>query len=441
MKYLPISEAEKVEKLKSLGLSSVSDLFRSIPAELRVETAARLGEPKSELEIRAHFDWINPPNPIQQSFLGGKGHYHYIPSIISPLVSRGEFLTAYTPYQPEISQGTLQAVFEFQSMMANLMGVEVSNASVYDGSTAMLEACLMAMRITGRSHILFSAHIHSEYMETVKTYAKTGLFTYELIPCLPSGALDLSKLDAAVSDKIACIVVQSPDSFGVIHDLAAVKKTIGERTLLVSVFTEALSLAYVKSPGSQGADIVCGEAQSFGVPLSFGGPWLGVLGASMKYVRNMPGRLVGEAKDRDGKRAFVITLAAREQHIRREKATSNICTNQGLMALRACIYLAVMGKQGLRRAAERSARFASYARHELGRHSELRITYPDAPIFNEVAIDLPRSAEQIFDRCVQGGRTAPGTIIGEKRILAAFNETMTPGAIERWALLLAAACK
>ncbi|MBI3396399.1 MAG: aminomethyl-transferring glycine dehydrogenase subunit GcvPA, partial [Spirochaetia bacterium] len=391
MKYLPLSPEEKSRKIKDLGLGGVDDLFRSIHAALRVQTSEKLDPPKSELEIRSFFDDAAPTAPIKHSFLGGKGHNHYIPSIITPIVSRGEFLTAYTPYQPEISQGTLQAMFEFQSMMANLMGVEVSNASVYDGSTSMMEACFMAMRITGRSHVLLCDHINDEYRETMETYAHTDLFTYASIPCLADGSIDTKAVgDLAGGDNVACVVVQSPDKFGILQNIAAVKKAIGDRpVMLVALFTEAMSLALVKSPGSQGADIVCGEAQSFGVPLSFGGPWLGVLGTSMKNVRNMPGRLIGEAKDADGKRCFVITLAAREQHIRREKATSNICTNQGLMALRASVYLATMGKQGLRRAAERCSRFTARAKATIGRHSELHLAFPDAPVFNELAINLP----------------------------------------------------
>ncbi len=437
-KYLPVSEKEYQEELSSLSLKSADDLFRCIPEALRGNTTTSLRSPMSEMEIREHF---RPGvEKIQHTFIGGNGHTHYIPSIIGPLISRGEFLTAYTPYQPEISQGTLQAMFEYQSMMATLMGVEISNASLYDGSTAMLEACYMAQRITGKSSILFSEQIHPEYIETMRTYSEGGIFQFDFVSADASGRIDVQKLSGKISDNTAALVVQTPNFSGIIEDLTALKKILEAKgILLIAVITEAMSLALVKSPGSSGADIVCGEAQSFGVPLSYGGPWLGFLGASPAFMRNMPGRLIGEAKDANGERAFVVTLATREQHIRREKATSNICTNQGLMALRAAIYLSVMGKHGIRRAAERCARFAAYGRKKASSIAGVQVIFSSSPIFNEFVIETKKDANEVFEHCVEKFGIAPGSVIGKNRLHVSFHEMHSKEIVDRWAEALASA--
>ena len=441
MKYFPISPDQERQRLESIGFSGPADLFRSIPEELRVRTDANLPAPASEIEIRREYAPNQDPG-IVNNFMGGNGHFHYIPSIIDPLISRGEFLTAYTPYQPEVSQGTLQAMFEFQSMMADLMGVEVSNASLYDGSTAMIEAAMMAVRVKRKDKVLFSDAIHPEYLETLETYSEGGIFNHAMVATGSAGQLDLESLRATIDDSTAAIVIQSPNYSGIVEDIAAVKAVAQEKDILVIVtVTEAMSLALLRSPGSLGADIVCGEAQSFGVPLSYGGPWLGFIGTSQKHMRNLPGRLIGEAKDMDGRRAFVVTLAAREQHIRRQKATSNICTNQGLMALRCTIYLETLGKKGLRRAAERSARFAALGRQLLREQSDLKLHHPDSPIFNEFLVETPVAAEVVFDRCIQASKIACGTVAGPNTLLCAFNETMSPEIVRNWVLSIKAACK
>jgi len=433
-RYIPSGQEERQALLQELGLSAIEDLFASIPSELRKATAAHFTPAMSEIELRRYFQHSDVVLP-DHSFAGGLGHNHYIPSIIDPLISRGEFLTAYTPYQPEVSQGTLQAMFEYQSMMAHLMGVEVSNASLYDGSTAVIEAISMALRISGKTHVLVSSFLHPEYLETLATYAAPGVFSFDLI----SG--ENGRLGAfQVAEQTGAVVIQSPNYFGLLEDISRIKEVLPTNVLLIVVVTEALSLAYLKSPGSLGADIVCGEAQSFGIPLMAGGPWLGFLGSSMAQVRNMPGRLVGQARDRHGRRAFVVTLATREQHIRRARATSNICTNQGLMALRATIYLSVMGKRGLYRAAERSHRFATLGRKLIAQHSEIRPAH-EGPIFNEFVIDLPIRAELVIERCLESQRILPGSILDEKRLLVAFSELLSAKVVEKWALLLAAACK
>lgn len=439
MKYLPVSEAEVKEQLQRLGLKNLNELFRSIPAGFLTEPASLLGPAMSEIEIRRH---LSSSESVPLTFLGGNGHYHYIPSIIDPLVSRGEFLTAYTPYQPEISQGTLQAMFEYQSMMAGLMGVEVSNASLYDGSTATVEAGLMACRIARKYKLVVSSTLHSEYLETLKTYAENGPFSFVTVPADASGRIDAVALQSAIDGDTAAVIVQSPNGFGVIENLDAIRSICNEKkTLMVVTVTEALSLALLKSPGACGADIVCGEAQSFGIPLSLGGPWLGFIGTSMNQVRNLPGRLIGQTKDLENRRAFVVTLAAREQHIRRDKATSNICTNQGLMALRAAIYLCVMGRAGLRAAAERSAKLAHHARRQLKLQCNVQIEFADSPVFNEILIRTPIPATRVFERCMAYNGVAPGTILDENRLLCAFDETKSVDDVNLWLSAVTAASK
>ena len=439
MKYLPASETQIKDELNRLGLSNIDDLFRSIPKEFLTEPGKTLGSPLTEIEIRRHF---HTTKDVPLCFLGGNGHYHYIPSIIDPLISRGEFLTAYTPYQPEVSQGTLQAMFEYQSMMAGLMGVEVSNASLYDGSTATVEAALMACRISRKYKIIVSDLLHPEYLATLQTYAKTGPFNIVIVPADQSGRTDTAKLEAAIDSDTAGVLVQSPNRFGCIEDLAAISKiTTDKKTQLITTTTEAMSFALLKPPAAFGANIVCGEAQSFGVPLSLGGPWLGFIGTSMANVRNLPGRLIGQTKDLKDQRAFVVTLAAREQHIRREKATSNICTNQGLMALRAAIYLSVMGRSGLRAAASRSSAFAHYARRQLANQANIQVEFSSTPVFNEFAIRTPVAATKVFERSMESQNIAVGTIIDEHQLLCAFDETKSKADIDLWLNTVTAACK
>lgn len=438
MKYIPLSDADKQSKLKDLGLSNIDDLFKSMPESVRVMTSKNLSHARSEIEIRNHFAHGKAP---VVNFMGGNGHSHYIPSVIDPLVSRGEFLTAYTPYQPEVSQGTLQAMFEFQSMVAELMGTDIANASLYDGSTSVIEGILMAQRITRKKHVLISEGLHPEYIQTIKTYTDTGIFTFETIPLNAKGQIDISKLEERLTDDIGAVVVQTPNYTGIIDPLEKIRQLIPEnqnKTMLIACVTEAMSLGLLKPPG-QLADIVCGEAQSFGIPLSFGGPWLGILGAKKAFMRNMPGRLIGKGEDNRGNRAFVVTLAAREQHIRRDKATSNICTNQGLMALRATIYLSIMGKKGIRRAAERCSKFATYARKKI-QEQGLTVEYPESPIFNEFILNVA-DTEKVYDYCMEQHAIAPGTILSKNQLLCAFNETMSKEQIDTWAGLIAEAEK
>ncbi|MGH9959847.1 MAG: aminomethyl-transferring glycine dehydrogenase subunit GcvPA, partial [Pyrinomonadaceae bacterium] len=318
--------------LHQIGLHSAADLFESVPGDLLLKRDLKTPSALSEIELISRFEQMAALNPgaRQASFLGAGAYSHYSPTIVDHIISRSEFFTAYTPYQPEISQGTLQVIFEFQTLVCQLTGMEVANASMYDGSTAMAEAVLMAERVTKRSKVIACGAVHPEYLEVVNTYVQhAGIELHHVAYDLDTGQVS-DKLAGALDDKTAAIVVQSPNFFGCIEEVAALAQQAHDHgALLIVAITEAISLGLLKSPGACGADIVIAEGQSLGIPLSFGGPYLGLFATREKYARQIPGRLVGEAYDKQGRRGFVLTLATREQHIRREKATSNICTNEG----------------------------------------------------------------------------------------------------------------
>ncbi|MCS7206072.1 MAG: aminomethyl-transferring glycine dehydrogenase subunit GcvPA [Leptospiraceae bacterium] len=448
MKYLPISETQVNDILQKLNKTSIEDFFSHIPKEYTKSTSSFLDEPKSESEIRRYItETIQKHNLViypHQNFMGGNGHAHEIPAIIDTLTSRGEFLTAYTPYQPEVSQGSLQAMFEYQTMMAELMGVDVSNASLYDGSTSVIEAILMACRIKKKYKVLVSSLFHKEYLETIETYSQLGPFEYELIPQNEEGKINVNDLKSKLEkqkQEISAVVIQSPNSYGIIEDLELIQNIVyNHDVLLIVAVLEAISLGLLQPPGKY-ADIVCGEAQSFGIPLNFGGPWLGFIGTRNEFLRNLPGRLIGMGTDVNGKRAFAVTLSTREQHIKREKATSNICTNQALMALRATIYLSLVGKRGLQEIALRCAKLTQYAKQLLTYQQEIKLVYPKSPVFNEIYIKTPIPAGKVFERVLESQNIAAGTIVDENHLLVSFNETMKPSDIEKWKNTLIAACK
>jgi glycine dehydrogenase subunit 1 len=353
MRYLPKSPADRVAMLAAInevtpGVDSINDLFSTIPAEVQLQRDLAIPRQHSESEIIDRFRAFADSNANgYASFLGAGAYRHYRPVIIDSLVQRGEFLTSYTPYQPEIAQGTLQAMFEFQTMICELTGMEIANASMYDGSTGAAEAMMMAVRITGRDRAVVARTVHPEYREVLATYAQHQQIPISEVGYATNGRVDLAALDAAITAETACVLIQSPNFFGTIEDVATIAAIAHAKgTLLIVSIAEAISLGIVKPPAE--ADIVSLEAQSFGVAVSFGGPYCGVIACKEKFMRQMPGRLVGETKDADGKRGYVLTLSTREQHIRRERATSNICTNQALVALMATIFLTVYGKQGLR---------------------------------------------------------------------------------------------
>ena len=368
MRYLPHTSEDITTMLRKVGLNSLDALFAMIPEECRRTADLNLPEPLSEWELNAHMDALAGSmavSPQYKIFLGSGSYDHYIPEAVKHLLSRSEVYTAYTPYQPEISQGTLQAIYEYQTLITRLLGMEVTNASLYDGASSLAEALLMAIRTTRRNKVAISRLIHPSYRRVVQTYfAPTGCEVVEL-PYLPNGRTDLTGLDKL--DELAAVAVQSPNFFGCVEDLKNIgeKVHVDEKTLFVTCFTEPLAYGMLKSPGSCGADIACGEGQSLGIPRSFGGPGLGVFATKNKYVRNMPGRLIGQTTDKNGKRGFVLTLATREQHIRREKATSNICSNQGLCATAATMYMAFVGGTGFRELAALNRDKAHYLKGEL----------------------------------------------------------------------------
>ena len=397
MRYIPNSPEERDEMLTSVGLASAKELFRSIPADVQLDRALNVTDPLAESEVIAAMEEMAAKNTgsTKPSFLGGGVYSHFSPTIVDHLIQRSEFFTSYTPYQPEIAQGTLQYIFEFQTLVCQLTGMEVANASMYDGSTAMAEAYLMAQRVTRRDKIVVAKSVHAEYRDVAKTYVQHGgTEVVEISFDEKTGRVaDLSALD----DKTAALVVQSPNFFGCVENLerlASAAHAVG--ALFVVVVTEAISLGLLKPPGACGADIVVGEGQSWGIPMGFGGPHVGFFATQEKFVRQMPGRLCGIGYDKNGNRGFVLTLSTREQHIRREKATSNICTNQGLIALAATIYMETMGKAGLQEVAVQNAQKAAYALKQISAIDGFSAAF-SAPTFNEFVIRGPRPAQQVLD--------------------------------------------
>lgn len=384
MRYLPKSPADRAAMLKAIGARSIDDLFQSIPAEYRLNRDLKIPRQMAESEI---LDWFRERSREngdgQATFLGAGAYYHYRPVIIDSLISRGEFLTAYTPYQAEISQGTLQSIFEFQTMICELTGMEVANASMYDGSTAAAEAVMMAVRLTGRRSVVVARSVHPEYREVLATYAFHQGMPTATVAFSQNGRIDLHELERSITGDVACVLIQSPNFFGTIEDAEAIAEIAHRKgAMLVVSIAEAISLGIVEPPRS--ADVIAMEAQSFGVPLGFGGPYCGVIATREAYVRQMPGRLVGQTTDRNGKRGFVLTLATREQHIRREKATSNICTNQALVALMANIFMTIYGKVGLKELAKQNLAKTAYAAQQFGKHST--VLFDAAPRFNEFVV-------------------------------------------------------
>ena len=431
--------------LAEMGAGSMDELFASIPAEYRLERDLRIPRQQAESEIVQYFRAAGEKNATGfASFLGAGAYRHYRPVIIDALVQRGEFLTSYTPYQAEITQGTLQAIFEFQTMIAELTGMDVANASMYDGSTGAAEAVMMAARVTGRHQAVVAATVHPEYREVLATYAQ-----HQGLPAAVSGydaqtgRLDLEALAAAVTEETACVLVQSPNFFGVIEDIPAIAEIAHSKGALLAVtIAEAVSLGIVRPPVE--ADIVAMEAQSFGVALSYGGPYCGVIAAKEQFVRQMPGRLAGQTVDGTGKRGFVLTLATREQHIRREKATSNICTNQALVALMATIFMAVYGKEGMKELAEHNLAKADYAAKTLGSVPGARLRFAGAPRFHEFVVETdeapaawgPRLLENKIVGGVELGRWYPE--LGNCTLWCA-TEVVTREQIDAAAQVLAAA--
>jgi len=400
MRYLPKSQSDREEMLKDIGVKSVDDLFAAIPAEYRLTGDLKIPRSYAESEIVEFFrERATENGQGYATFLGAGAYSHYRPVVIDSLVSRGEFFTAYTPYQPEIAQGTLQSIFEFQSMICELTGMDVANASMYDGSTAAAEGLMMAVRVTGRHKSVIATSVHPEYREVITTYARHQGMPLATVGYGKNGRVDLEALDKAVDSETAGVLIQSPNFFGTIEDVAAVADLVHKKgAMLVVSIAEAVSLGIVKPPAE--ADIVSLEAQSFGVPLGFGGPYCGVMATRDRFVRQMPGRLVGETTDRNGKRGFVLTLSTREQHIRREKATSNICTNQALVALMCNIFMTIYGRQGMKELAQHNLAKAHYAAEQFKKNGA-RLVFDGAPFFNEFVIRTSGDPRIINDKLLE----------------------------------------
>jgi glycine dehydrogenase subunit 1 len=404
MRYLPLAESDLAEMLRAVGVSRLEDLANVLPGPLRLKRDLHLPPALSEMELvqklRSLSEAGNSGKPMV-SFLGAGAYDHFTPSVVDHVLRRSEFYTAYTPYQPEVSQGTLQTVFEFQTLICQLTGMDIANASVYDGASAVAEAVLMAQRIKGKKKCLLARSVHPEYRTVTQTY--THPLGLDLVPVSfsPEGTLDLEALEKALNKDVSSVVIQQPNFFGCLEDVERISQLAhAHDALLVIGVSEPLSLALLQPPGSLGADIVVGEGQSFGNAVSFGGPYIGFFASKENFLRSMPGRLVGETVDFEGRRGFILAVTTREQHIRREKATSNICTNQALCALAVLVYLTIMGKDGLRELAEINLSKCEYAKRRLAESYPLRFS---APTFNEFVLRLKGDPDQALKKLSDQG--------------------------------------
>ncbi|MEN6448860.1 MAG: aminomethyl-transferring glycine dehydrogenase subunit GcvPA [Thermoguttaceae bacterium] len=443
MPYFPNTEADRQAMLAAIGAKSVDELFSMIPPELRMKRDLCVLPGLGELELTAHLNDLagqNVPAGAAACFLGGGSYDHFVPAVVDMVASRSEFYTAYTPYQAEASQGSLQAFFEYQTLIAQLTGMDVSNASLYDGGSAVAEAVLMALHSTGRSRVVTATSVHPEYRQVLGTYlANMGVDLVTL--ATPDGAASVAELAAAVNDETACVLIQHPNFFGCLEDVQQAAEIAHKAGALLVVSVDPISLGLLRRPGDCGADIVVAEGQSLGNPMAFGGPYLGIMACREQYLRRMPGRLIGETVDRHGRRCWVLTLQTREQHIRREKATSNICSNEGLYALRATVYLALMGPSGMRSVAELCLQKARYAAERLAAVPSLSLKF-DRPTFKEFVVRVKgRSVEDVIENARQQNIFA-GVPLGRwypelsDCLLVAVTEKRTKGEIDR----LVAAC-
>lgn len=403
MRYLPLSDNDRADMLAQIGVGSIDELFADIPEAARLEELESLPRRKSELSVERHLNALAAKNMTAGSvpfFVGAGAYKHHVPSTVDHLIQRSEFLTSYTPYQPEITQGTLQALFEFQTQVAELTGMDVANASMYDGSTATAEAVLMAHRVTKRKKAVLSGGLHPQYREVVESTSRQ--LPGGQVVSLPADPMGTEDILDQIDDETSCVVVQSPSFYGQLIDLKPIAEKAHEhKALLIAVFTEVVSLGLVESPGAQGADIVVGEGQSLGNPLTFGGPYVGLFATRQKYVRNMPGRVCGETVDAEGKRGFVLTLSTREQHIRRDKATSNICTNSGLCCLAFSIHMTLLGSTGLKRLARINHANAIKLADALAAIDGVEVL--NKAFFNEFTIKVKANANDVVEALAVNG--------------------------------------
>ncbi|MEX2285657.1 MAG: aminomethyl-transferring glycine dehydrogenase subunit GcvPA [Planctomycetaceae bacterium] len=405
MTYLFNTPDQRQEMLKTIGVASVDELFRQVPEKLRLQRALDLPTPKTEIELEAHVRQLAARNvgiSKRVCLLGGGVYDHYIPAAVDEIVSRGEFYTAYTPYQAEASQGSLQAFYEYQSLICRLTGMDVSNASLYEGGTAVSEAAFMAMRITQRHEkVVVLGSLHPEFRQILETYLQHLNCEVIAVPT-PNGTADPDEVAAVLDDKTACLIVQHPNFFGCLEQARQLTEIAHGRGALSIVCLDPISLGVIENPGAFGADIAVAEGQSLGIPMQYGGPFLGILACRNEYVRKMPGRLVGKTTDRNGKDCYVLNLQAREQHIRREKATSNICTNQGLLALRATVYLSMLGPAGLKEVANLCCQKAHYAAEQLSQIGGVRLMF-DRPFFKEFVLEISGDVGDVQKKAAAAG--------------------------------------
>lgn len=431
-RYFPHTAADVEAMLRRCGAASIDDLYSDVPDQLRMHADYCLPSGMSEKEVRDYFDSLGRKNRELTCFAGAGFYNHYTPSIVTSVISRSEFLTAYTPYQPEISQGTLQYIFEYQSMMAELTGMEVSNASMYDGATATAESMMMAVaHARRRNRVLISATVNPAVRRVVDTYASYHGITVDEIPQTDAGVTDLNVMATMLADgDVAGVIVPTPNFYGIVEDHTGVAELCHANKALLIVNCVASDLGMLRAPGEWGADIACGDAQSLGMPLGYGGPYLGFICTTKALIRKLPGRIVGATSDSEGRRVFVLTLQAREQHIRRDKATSNICSNQGLMALFVCVYLSAMGAGGLREVCEKGISGAHYLAEALTATGRMRLTYPSSPFFNEFLMTTDVNIDDLIARCVAED-ILPGVKIADDKLLIAVTEMLTRSDMDR----------
>ena len=443
MPYFPNTECDRREMLEAIGAGSVEELLAMVPAELRMQRKLCVPPGLGELELSAHVaDLASQNTPAAQAacFLGGGAYDHFIPAVVDMVAARSEFYTAYTPYQPEASQGSLQAFFEYQTLITQLTGMDVSNASLYDGGSAVAEAVLMAMHATGRNRIVTAASVHPEYRQVLATYlANLGV---ELVTLdATEGVISVSELAAAVNSQTACVLLQQPNFFGCLEDVEQAAAIAHQFGALMVVSVDPISLGILKRPGDYGADIVVAEGQSLGSPMSFGGPYLGIMACREQFLRRMPGRLIGQTVDRRGNRCWVLTLQTREQHIRREKATSNICSNEGLIALRAAVYLALMGPVGMHDAANLCLQKSRYAAEKLSLAPSLSLAFK-RPTFKEFVVRVKGRPVSDFIECARQQNIMAGIPLERwypqlaDCLLVAVTEKRTREEIDRLAAVL-----
>jgi glycine dehydrogenase subunit 1 len=444
MSYVSLSDQDKREMLARIGVSSLDELFSCVPGEIRMKREFSLPRPLSEPELLGHFEEVARKNKESGylSFLGAGAYRHHIPCIVDYLSSRGEFLSPYTPYQPEVSQGTLQVIFEYQTLVCQLTGMEIANASLYEGASAAAEAVLMAARLKGRPKILVAGSLHPQYREVIRTYVKNLAIQVDEVGYNERGQVEIETLERKIDGETSAVVCQSPNFLGVIEKIDRLSEAAHQNgALLVVVVAEAASLGLLQAPGASGADIVAGEAQSFGLSLSFGGPYLGFMACRKEYVRQFLGRIAGQTKDSDGNRGFVLTLSTREQHIRREKATSNICTNQAWCALRATIFLETLGREGMREMAYQNVQKAQYALDVLTAIRGVKRKF-EGPVFNEFVLEFEggykKIQEHLFNRGIIGGLSLGSDYPGLKDCaLLCVTEVHSKADIDRLAALIA----